>query len=618
MTLPIRDAGVHQLAMTFRIPNQPQATSIDLPIPRAMESVLYLKTPEEPVSFVAESAYGATHRDAATGDWRVDLGPTDRLRFRWGSEPLSARPAVEQLSWLQIKPEQVAWNTRLMVDGRLWNSNILRIEVDARLRLDPVESDQPITYQTSTTNGMRILDYPINAEDDDPQLIRLNFMVAGWSGIGRLQLPRLRILGAERVPHELGVTFDSRLEGRPNVSNGTDRLQTGPFATRWGGESVPDYAFRLSEELPEWSCTTKLVKPIPQAEIQVAYELAQESTDVIFVANLSTSGALRFQQQIQIAEDFEVKSVMQIDGNTVRKLRWSRNKPREVTAFLDQTASSPYQLAVVGRQTNQGLGARELPRIKLLECLTNGEEVLIFRRSDVLLATPDGEVAEEPSPIDSFINTELGLSRWHTSFSVASGDAIPTVEVRENKQRLRAELVNIVTRQDGVWQQDVRVSCQIDEGFLDAVRFEIPQAWTGGFDNPDLGFKVELEKSPRPGMARVTIWPTVSFDEMRLAGPIPTTPGQPLQIPNIRLLEDGEITRRLYLPTRVDEQAVQWSTVNLAIRELDPNAAPQIVKADEYQCYEVTSDEFQATRLPAHRGKCTQGSPGRHPSVNHR
>ena len=597
--LPIRDAGVHQLSMTFRIPNSGPTTSVDLPIPRAMNSTLRLSAPEDLTFLQSDSAIGETSRDESTGDWQIEFGSAKRLQFRWAAEPSSVNPMIEQISWLMIKPDQVTWDTRLIVDTRLWPSNLLQVEVDARLRLDPIKSDQPLAYNSAAKDGIRVLEFAIDREDEAPQSIQLNFILAGWPGMGRLDLPKFRILGAKRIPHDLGVSFDARLAGKPIISGGTDRLQTSPFSIRWGAETPPNFAFRLDENNPNWSCSTKLIEPTTEANTQIGYGLAADATDVVFLADITTINGPQFQQQIQLAKDIEVQSVTQIEGNKRQKLRWAKNSPQEMTVFLDPTISSDYQLAIIGRQTNQTLGLRDLPPINLLGCVLNSKQLLVFRRSDVLVSLPDTDSSAEPPTISPLITDQLGLSRWYTNLSLAGEEVAPKIQVRENEQQLKAELTNIVTRKDGAWQHEVKVSCQVDQGYLDALRFEIPAAWTSVFDNPDLGVKVELKKSPRSGMARVTLWPTENFDQMTLAGAIPTTPGQPLKIPNIRLLEDGAINRTLYLPTRVDDQSVLWSTTNLEAQEISANVMADLDQPANYVGYQITQDEFQATRLPA-------------------
>ena len=599
LILPIRNAGIHQLSMTFRIPKSEKLTSVELPIPRAMNSTLRLSAPEDLTYLQSDTATGEISRDDASGEWRLDFGSAKDLQFRWAAEPSSTTPIIEQISWLMVKPDQVTWDTRLLVDTRLWPSDILQIEVDARLRLDPIKSDQPVTYNSVRNNGIRVLEFPIDRENEDPQSIQLNFVIAGWPGVGRLNLPKLHILGAKRVPHELGVSFDSQLEGRPIVSGGIDRLQTAPFSIRWGSETPPDFAFRLNENKPQWSCRTTLVEPSTEATTQTGYGIAADETDVVFLANITNTNGMRFQQKLQLPKDFQVESVMQIERNKRQELRWAKNNPEEMVVFLQAPLSSDYQLAIMGRRPNQTLGLRDLPQIKLFDCVINSEQLLIFRRSDVLLSLPGVNSSAELPAIPPLITDQLGLSRWYTSVSLAGEEAAPRIEVRENEQILKAELTNIVTRKGGAWQHEVKVSCQVNQGSLDALRFEIPEAWTSVFDAPDLGVKVELEKSPRSGMARVTLWPTEDFDQMTLAGAIPTTPGQPLQIPNIRLLEEGDINRTLYLPTRVDAQSVLWSTTNLDAREIAPNVAADLEQSANYVGYQINQDEFQATRLPA-------------------
>jgi hypothetical protein len=162
-----------------------------------------------------------------------------------------------------------------------------------------------------------------------------------------------------------------------------------------------------------------------------------------------------------------------------------------------------------------------------------------------------------------------------------------------------------VTRADGIWQLHVDVTYEIEGGILDAVRFEIPETWMARLRD-SLDASVEFGKSPRPGLVRVTIWPKEPFDPsqpMTFAGPIPIKPGEPLQVPNIRLLEDAQIDRTLYLPVEIETTPVRWLTQNLESQTFDPASIPRAVPGTQYASYKIKSDkiksdDFQATRLP--------------------
>ena len=84
LLLPIRDPGDYELELTYRLRNQGLQTSIDLSIPPVPQSLLLL-TSQEDVNPVIVRAEGAVRKDETSSELRAELGPTDRLRLRWGN-----------------------------------------------------------------------------------------------------------------------------------------------------------------------------------------------------------------------------------------------------------------------------------------------------------------------------------------------------------------------------------------------------------------------------------------------------------------------------------------------------------------------------------------------------
>ncbi len=145
----------------------------------------------------------------------------------------------------------------------------------------------------------------------------------------------------------------------------------------------------------------------------------------------------------------------------------------------------------------------------------------------------------------------------------------------------------------------LQVQIQVDQGVLDSLTFELPEAWTAGLQE-DAGVRISYAQASQPGMVRVTFLPQQPFNPLSpilFSGTIPITPGQPLAVPNIRLLDEGTIERRLFLPDRLDDQAIVWSLAGL-----DPidgvNAPDNLKQANaNYQAYRIPGSQFQAIRL---------------------
>ena len=464
--------------------------------------------------------------------------------------------------------------------------------------LDPQSSDQPVTVIASEQAGARILEFDFSP-NGDPAVYDLNFNVVGWSGVGRIRLPQLQVLDVDTVGHDLAVSIAPRLEIHPGTLAGADLQPAEQFADKWGSDQTPDYAFELKGRNPQWSCTTTLVETPTQADIQVAYEISREATRVIFVANLTTHGG-HYQLKLRVPDDIDIEKIIQIDGSAERELRWSQTGPREVNVFFDPPSATSFQLAIIGQQNQLGMGLRRLPSIRLLDCSSNGEQLLVFRKSDVILQADAANQLDAPTQIDPLITNHLGLSRWYTTFDLVGEEIAPPLNVLSNDRRMSAHLTNVVTRADGMWQLHVDVAYQIDGGVLDAVRFEIPETWMARLRD-SLDARVEFGKSPQPGLVRVTIWPKTPFDPnqpMTFAGPIPIKPGEPLQVPNIRLLEDANIERTLFLPVEIETTPVLWSTQNLESQTFDPAKIARATADTQYRCFKIKSEEFQAIRQP--------------------
>ena len=181
--------------------------------------------------------------------------------------------------------------------------------------------------------------------------------------------------------------------------------------------------------------------------------------------------------------------------------------------------------------------------------------------------------------------------------------------MQANERRLRAELDNVISREQGVWYHRLQVQVQMEQGVLDSLTFELPEAWTAGLPE-DAGLRITYAQASQPGMVRVTFQPQQQpfnpTSPILFSGPIPVSPGQPLTVPNIRLLDEGQIVRRLFLPVSLEDQAIVWSTSGLEpLEDVEVPAAMTQPNAT-YQAYRIPDGQFQATRLAA---KSAVGAP---------
>jgi hypothetical protein len=150
---------------------------------------------------------------------------------------------------------------------------------------------------------------------------------------------------------------------------------------------------------------------------------------------------------------------------------------------------------------------------------------------------------------------------------------------------------------DGAWSAEADLSLQVGDGVLDAVRLELPEAWSGPFEiNPAVEHRVQ----PLAGTSRreLWIWPQQSVaDQARftLRGPVKTSGGQPVQTPSIRLPEVESLERLLVLDTRFGGEALEWETSGL--EAASSASLPPAWTVGGEEVYRIVSDQFAASPL---------------------
>ena len=622
LIVPISQPGPHRLQLTYRPPARTEETGtvLELPIPPAPRARLTLISPDRSGPVEVATAYGVVQASESTGQIQAELGPTRQLVIRWNPPVRSDIPAVEQSSWLRLSPDQVRLDVRFRVDARRWPAESILIEADERLQFDTAGGAQPLSIGPGREDGDRLLQFALLVDEADLAMLELNFVLAGSSGAGRLRLPRCRVLDQPDVSHWLGVSADPRLVVRNESAREAEPRPVLEFADRWGDESVPELAFRLQDMVTPWTCSTTLREPTTRAEIQTAYEIFRQATRVIGVANLTTQAGDLFQQQWEVPAGTQWQKVTLVQRGETRAVRWVSDRDGSVRVFFNQPVSGSYQLVFVGEQMTSELGPRTLSRFRLLDVDATTQQLFVFRGSDVMLSSLMSTRPSETTPqlatavANQLESSGVRRSREHAAIRLSAEHPDPVIEVRKNEPEMEAELVHVVTRHQNEWYLQLEVRLALKQGILDGLWLEVPEPWIATLQN-DSQRIVYGGQSPRPGVARMIVWPAepwragapVGFSIDRI--PIPVTPGAPLTVPNVRLLKQVQIQRYLYLPIEVDSQPVLWDTAGLEPERAGPEWASKVAQQPEYRCFRIRDDSFQAVRLP---GRSTAGTPRVH------
>lgn len=605
--LPPIAAGRHELEVTFipRTEVNGDRSTIQLPIPRAASATLSLNSPIDLASLNVPSAIGTISKREATGQLRAEIGAADQLTIEWQSSADTTLAAtVEQISWLKLNADQVDLEVQLRLDPKRFVTPTLILETDERLQLDLARSPQPIAVSRGDEVGIRRLEFRVPDTASDGVVLPLHFVLSQFSGVGRVPIPLVRTQSAGAVTRWLAVSADERLALRVEPGNGVPFPAT-EFRQRFKLDETPDYAYQFSSEPRGWYCQGQPVTSLPQIDLQTAYIVGQTTTRTLAAATVRSLATPCFQLRLQVPEDMEIRSVQRISTSNGSNVRWSRPTPDQLTVFFEPAQTGTFQLGLVGHQAGQPLGPRTLPHLRWLDGTVSSDQRSVYRQTDVVL--PDAGVpstAASPAAIPDlspFIRNQLGLSRSWLHWQESDATAPRDIDVQPNARRLKADLLNIVSRRDGVWYHRLEVRLQLEAGVLDDLSLEIPESWTADLQD-DASARILYSPSPRSGMRRVTIWPQTQPMDVSipvvLQGQIPVRPGEPLTVPQLRLLENAEKTQRLYLPAELDGQAILWSLSGLEpIDEPLPDSVERESKAT-YRGFRVTSDSMRATRLP--------------------
>lgn len=598
LLLPIRQAGPHELQLNFQTITLREAGSarVTLPIPSSPQASLLLTSPQDLQSIRVPSAKGTIQRREATGELRADLGPVSTLEIVWPTASTSnPAPAIDQLSWLRLERDLVRLDLQLSVDTTRYLESTLIVEADERLQLDVGRSASYVSFAPSPEPGLRRFEFSVPQTSAVREVIPLSFVLTGASGIGRIRYPRFEVVG-QPVAHALGVSAGPGIVLRVEPGNGAT-LSVNDFGVKWGGEETPDYAYEFDEPLRGWSCQGQWSNASAQVETQSAYILGLHRTRVACVATIKADRRLFFRQRVVLPDDCVVESVDLLSSHPGRQLRWSQYGKDLVWSF-DRPLEGSYRVGFVVRQTNSD-SKRRLPTLEFPQTIQTTTSVDIFRETDVVL--PELAPLSPPPEISTFVRNLVTRARWQARLGVSELEMPPEITVQPNERDIAGELVNVVSRREGVWQHEIELNLDVRSGVLDGLTFEIPEAWTAGLQ-ADADLQVFYAQASRPGMMRITIWPrNAPLDPaapIQFRGPVPVTPGEPLSIPNIRLLDLDGVQRRLYLPIRVDGQDVIWSTTLRALpADIEPKTSWD--RQEDYRGFLIENDNFQVERLSA-------------------
>ncbi|HJT31499.1 MAG TPA: hypothetical protein VJ783_05565 [Pirellulales bacterium] len=627
----IEEAGeyVLQFRMLPETTDRAETTGLELTVPRVPSARLEVTAPPEAMPIQATGARGAT---TVAGDGRqvsVELGPIDQLAVRWLQKNLAADPVaeVEELLWLKIQPGSVVLDVRL--NYKLDSGVLRRVELaaDPRLwRIPGSEGDTPafsevvLPSDPLAASGPQIVQLDLETPVSDQLSLNLSWLLTGSSGVGNLRLPSFQVVGARPTKRWLAVTVDSGLEYDIHNDERLEGLPPADFAAAWGGPDTASLrdalAYRLTEAETGWSLATRTRQPRTTAKENLVLSFDRARARIEYDAQLRTTAGFVFEHRLLVPPELRIDQISLEEDGAERVARWARGDSGVVTVFLNRRVTGPQQMLLRGRLPLLADGKMPLPIISVdpggSEITNERAEVLartvrIYRQPSVAVALSGVRGLEEAN--EPRAETSGHLGRLAAAFN-ATGDLSATLTVAPNEPRIHsaAQLTSLKYLEQS-WSARSEVRFAVDDGVLDALRFDVPANWGGPFevtpeatvevfDHPDSDRKQLLVRPWAPLHGRTAI---------AIAAPLKTKPGEPVAAPDVVPLNLPEADRYLALPLHVGAEAVAWDTSRLVSAPLpetladhQPNAVSRSV-SENFALYRAVGDDPQAVLNSAHR-----------------
>jgi len=153
----------------------------------------------------------------------------------------------------------------------------------------------------------------------------------------------------------------------------------------------------------------------------------------------------------------------------------------------------------------------------------------------------------------------------------------------------------------------VELDCHLDvtgNGVVDVVRFDVPVHW-GEPLKVDPPSDVEFVELPGESRRRLLVRPRDAIDasyRIRVAAPLAISPGERVHVPEIVPLDVDRLDRFLVVPTRLQQQPIQWETRGLKSVSRPPDFPETEFAPESFDWYRVVGQRPQARLESVKRG----------------
>ncbi len=598
----VEEPGQYRLSLAMGpvVRTSSTMSGFDLAIPALATSRVELTVPPDGPELKLTSATGAVRYDRARGELQADLGTAERLTVRWpvgdssGLGPGDAE--IEQLLWLRVQPGAVALDARWKVHVLAGRVRQLRLRADSRLRLLPFDEDSLVAKVTTEPGPIQTIVLDLKRPLTEQATIEAKMLLTGVSGVGRLPLPVLSVVGNRTSKRWLAVSIDGALAHEEQPAEGMESLAVPDFAALWGdSRAKPLFAYQLQQPDVAWSLAARPRQPRIEAEEALYLSVAHREAQLYYEAQMHPIMGHQFQHRLTVPPQMVLERVSVRENRSERTVRWARNGTDQVTVFLSGPVTGNHVLRLEGRLPLPANGQFRVPTLELQTAQRRQRTLHLFRRADALVklgGAPHLTPAEEP--LGDLPAGNLG--RWVGSYFVNGSLPQTRLAVSYNHAEADATLVTSLQRGAESWQAVVECQLRVKRGLVDRLRLTVPEWWNGPFETTPAA-DVALVRLPGQEIQQLVIRPTAAIADtyrVRLRAPVLVSASDRLRVPQVTPIGLAGTEHYLVLPTQSDLQQIAWETRGLSRAGL-PEGFPQPLLAQEaFASFQVVAEQFEA------------------------
>ncbi|MCG8587571.1 MAG: hypothetical protein MI757_22925, partial [Pirellulales bacterium] len=419
----------------------------------------------------------------------VNLGPVDSLVLQAdatrspadGSTPFD----VDQLSWLKVQPSNVLLDTMFVVDAGVGDLRELAISCDPRLILlgkpaegaaaKPAASADRVVYRLAVPDGVA-----------GNQTVSARFLLKDTAAIGSLAMPRIEVLGANRVRRWFAVSIDANHVAKNQTWTGLDPA-VAEFVRRWSaGSAQPPSgkifsAFHQTDPNAQWKLAIEPRAVVSEVDSEVDFVIDRRWTNVRLVASFVTRAGYRVQHVVKLPANMTIDAVRRYKDGRATQVRWRRSGA-EVTCLFDEPQRDSYSLEVIGR-----IPTRLGERMKFADVSVAGVQnrsgiVRVYRHEAVAVGdvTVEGLAPVDVERPDEPVATNSRLLHTYR----ADGQRPFQISALCVPNLVDAVATSVISPSpaENHWHFEYAAEVEIKSGILDRLTLELPSNCTGPYE----------------------------------------------------------------------------------------------------------------------------------------